>query len=157
MNPNKKVMNYAARQRRKKRMQKEMLPPGPGWVLTVNTPLNLGQTRYPRGSVVEDVSLLGINAKRLLDIKSVVWTPPSTAARPQPYPLAPPVQQKPRPVVQLVEDVDPVTAWQLSVQANTRAHDGDSARAIDAILFLPEGKDLWRRASHEASLRKVTL
>jgi hypothetical protein len=119
-----------------------------GWPLVSKARLQVGDLIYNRGSELP-VDQLDDEAIQRLVPNFADWLPPSDG-RPKPQPVAKAATPKPRPAVQLVEDRDPVTAWQLTVEANTRAMDGNKALAIDALMSDLKGRNLYLLASKEA-------
>jgi hypothetical protein len=81
----------------------------------------------------------------LLGSGYVAWAPPGSA-RTQPRDLPTPGAPKPKPVVQIVEDRDPVTSWKLTKEAMTRLCDGNAAQAEDLLMMNPAARDLYRLA-----------
>jgi hypothetical protein len=57
--------------------------------------------------------------------------------------------------LQLVFDADPFEAWRLTLEANTRALDGNRALAEDLLMTLPEARDLYRRAISSATQKEA--
>jgi hypothetical protein len=120
-----------------------------GWLLTARKQLQIGDRIYPRGSTLPVKELSSDAVARLLNTKCAEWRKPD-GRRPlsRKIEVAPP--EKPRPPVQLVEDHDPVEAWRLTLAANTRAFDGNSALAMDALMANAQARNLYMLASREA-------
>jgi hypothetical protein len=142
--------NYAERMERRKRMAKELVAPAKDWAIEVTRELRLGPWIYPRGSVIEDISVLGANALKLFASVSVRWAPPSSAQRPQRRPLQPPAAQTPKPVVTIVADRDPLESWYLTKEAMTRLCDGDGKKAEDILFTDPAARRLYLVAQRQA-------
>jgi hypothetical protein len=152
MKPNKpRPPNYKTRLARKKKMAKELAPPGANWVIESLRELRLGAWIFPRGSLIEDIAALGSNASKLFASNSVRWAPPSSAQRPQRRPLQSAAAQKPKPVVQIVHHADKLESWYLTIERMTTECDGDRKRAED-LLFSnlehgPEARRLYQTAT----------
>jgi hypothetical protein len=125
-----------------------------GWPLVANRQIQMDGMIYPRNSELPLERLDAPAIKRLLDTKSASFVPPSSAPRAQPRALPESTPPAARPAIQWIEDRDPETAWDLTLEANLRVI-GDAAVVEDLMLATPHGRDVYKRKNAVAAARRA--
>jgi hypothetical protein len=105
------------------------------------------------------VEALGRNFQAFLNTQMVQWRPPSDQVLAKPHKLPKPQAEKRRPPVELIQDEDPVVAWQMSKVRMTKLT-GDPVLARELLLADADGRSLFKLATKvacaaEAKRRKV--
>jgi hypothetical protein len=121
--------------------------PRAGLELTVRRTFVAGNVRYPVGSIVKDISVLGRGYASLMAGHFLEWRPGDGKAVAKAHTLPAPAPEKPRPAVEIIDDPDPVASWRRTVALMTERCDGNQARAKDLLLAHREGSALFLRAT----------
>ena len=118
--------------------------------------MTLNGKRYPCGSVIDPNTLPQKQMAAMINAKFARWEQKSLRRKyPEPYSLPASDPPQARQPVQIVEDRDVVESWRLTLAANPRVLNGDTAKAMDELMSDVGARDLYKRAVTEATQREA--
>jgi len=128
---------------------------GRGQILICLRTMTINGRRYACGSVIDPNKLPQKQMAAMINSRMARWEQKGRRAYPESVELPKAEPPKPRPIIQLVEDLSAETSWRLTKAATTRVCDGNAALAMDLLMSDVSARDLYKRAQVEACTREA--